>query len=437
MEILLPMKFVRSRLGLAITGLLFSALACSQAAVEDSNIPPAPVSTPALSPVSPTPSTPAEPGKPPSQAQLPDFLTEEDLALRTPSGPPPGVDKGKSSVPIEEVVFDTFDGGSLRLSEASEGDIERLRDRIAPIYEPRYVAADGGDWLDEDDLVLGYESKTEGAFAYPFRILNFHEIVNDVIDGTPILISYCPLCASAIVYSRVTQSDALLFGNTSALYESDLVMYDHQTGSYWFQVLGEAIVGPLTGARLEVFPSTTTTWGQWRELHPDTKVLSRDLGLLRGSAFGSPYDRDPFAGYSDAVNSGRFAFPVDPDKLDDRLRPGDRVITINVGDAHRAYLLTGQPDKVVNDEVNGEKVVVFIRSEGPTASAFFSALDGRTLVFELEGGAIRDDETGSEWNEGGRAVAGRLAGSQLEAVPSRASFWFSIVGALPGLEVHE
>ena len=92
----------------------------------------------------------------------------------------------------------------------------------------------------DTDLVLGYVGPESGsAFAYPVKMLNLHEIVNDVIDGRPVLISYCPLCASGAVYDRELAGEVLLFGNTSALYQSDLVMYDHQSGSYWFQVLGE------------------------------------------------------------------------------------------------------------------------------------------------------------------------------------------------------
>ena len=104
--------------------------------------------------------------------------------------------------------------------------------------------------MEDDDLVLGYESGDE-AFAYPINILNFHEMVNDVIGGDPVLIIYCPLCVSGVVFSRAVDGQTLTFGNTSALYQSDLVMYDHQTGTYWFQVAGEAVVGTMTGSRLD------------------------------------------------------------------------------------------------------------------------------------------------------------------------------------------
>ena len=151
----------------------------------------------------------------------------------TPTGPPPKLDTGSATVPLDAIVSDTFRGGYIPLSEATDTVIESLRDAIRPIYEPVYEPVEGGDWLKDDDLVMGYASAS-AAYAYPVRMLNLHEIVNDYIDGVPVLISYCSLCASGVVYNRELDGEVLLFGNTSALHESDLVMYDHQTGSYWF-----------------------------------------------------------------------------------------------------------------------------------------------------------------------------------------------------------
>ena len=395
-----------------LTTALLAAVACSQTVTE-----PAPDSPATTSQLFPT-----------SVAEA-----SSDPAPRTPTGPPAKVDTTIASVPLENVVFDTFALGFIRLSEASDSAIEGLRDRIQPVYEPRYDAVEGGDWLQDDDMVIGYASETD-AFAYPVKILNLHEIVNDVIDGVPVLVSYCPLCASGVVYSRELDGQVMIFGNTSALYESDLVMYDHQTGSYWFQVIGEAIVGPLTGKRLKPLPSMTTTWGRWKDLHAGTKVLSRNLGLL--PSFGNPYARDPLAGYADRVDRGLFAFPVSDDKLDGRLRPGDMVFAVQVEDTHKAYRLTDRRDEVVNDEVGGRVIVVIFRVEGPTAAAYFGALNGRTFSFGLNQGTVQDLETGSIWDDVGKAISGPMAGAQLTPVPSRTSFWFSLVGSLPGIELH-
>ena len=413
------------------------AVACSSASTnptpDEPSAPPGSVSPAASSQGASDGASSEQSASQPASASAPEVDKRKYLVPSTPKDAPPKLDTSIASVSLDEVVFDTFRGGFIRLSEADDRTIDNLRDRIKPIYEPKYDSVEGGDWLYEHDQILGYVSDSGEAFAYPFRILNFHEIVNDLIDNVPVLISYCPLCASAVVYSRELDDDVLLFGNTSALFESDLVMFDHNTGSYWFQVLGEAIVGPQTGKRLKVLPSMNVTWPQWKELHPNTKVLSRDLGLLPGDTYG----RDPFAGFDEQVNSGRFAFPVSEDKLDDRLSAGDRVLTIEIGGVAKAYLLSGREDQVTNDEIAGEKVAVIIRSEGPSAAAFLSTFDGQVLTFSLNSGVIEDAETGSQWDDSGRAVSGPLTGSQLTLLPSRTSFWFSIVGALPDIEVHK
>ena len=120
-----------------------------------------------------------------------------------------------------------------------------------------------------------------------------HEIVSDVIEGVPVLVTYCPLCFSGVVYSRELDGRLLTFGNTSALYQSDLVMYDHQTGSYWFQVAGEGVVGPLTASRLDLLPSTTVSWGEWRRLYPETRLLTGFADSATESVFAdSRYGRD-------------------------------------------------------------------------------------------------------------------------------------------------
>ncbi len=373
----------------------------------------------------------------PTSESVKDEVPEEPdpLVLYTPTEPPPPLDTTLHSVELSDIIFDTFGSGPVPLTKATPDLIRRLRDGIAPIYEPVYDAVDGGDWLSDDDLVIGYASES-GGYAYPIKILNLHEIVHDVIDGVPVLVSYCPLYASAVVYDRTLDDRVLVFGNTSALYESDMVMYDHQTGSYWFQVLGEAIVGPLTAKRLTMLPSQTIRWRDWKRMHPDTRILSIFLDIFPpDQVFGNPYDRDPFRGLGSRLNAGRFGWPVSEERLDGRLPAGDRVFAIQVAESHKGYLLSPEEDWVAIDVVGERAVVVIGRAGGPSASAYFSRVDGRDLTFKLDS-QLRDVETGTTWNDGGLAVAGPLSGTQLIAIPSRTSFWFSLVGALPGIELY-
>jgi hypothetical protein len=150
----------------------------------------------------------------------------EDRQVNVPQEVP-AVDISKHSVPLQDVYFDTFQPANraLPLDQATPDLIAQLRDAIPPIHNPGYEPAAEVTWLREGDQVLGY-AVGDQAWAYPIRILNFHEIVNDRLAKEPVLISYCPLCASGIVFSRQLGDRVLTFGNTSALYESDMVMLD-------------------------------------------------------------------------------------------------------------------------------------------------------------------------------------------------------------------
>lgn len=343
--------------------------------------------------------------------------------------PAPRLDTTRHSVPLEDIYFDTFGRTDrpVRLPDATPALIEQLRDAIPPLHRPRYEAAREVEWLRDDDLVVGYAAGSS-TWAYPIRILNFHEIVNDVLDGVPVLVSYCPLCHSGVVFGRILEGRTLTFGNTSALYESDMVMLDYQTGSYWWQVAGRAIVGPLTGKQLPILPSTTTTWRVWNNTHPGTAVLSRVTGYQRN------YNQNPFAGYAAQVNRGGFAFPVTRQRYAP-LDPGTIVLAVRRGGAARAYpIQTGRP-LVIQDRVADEPTVVFMDGHGG-AAAFDPRADGRELTFHVQNGAIRDKETGTHWDVAGQAVAGTLVGRRLQQLPARTSFWFAVVASDSDLTVH-
>ena len=355
-----------------------------------------------------------------------------------PAEPVPVLDRSIHSVPLMDILFDTFGGTPrfLPLDQAADDVIDQLRDVIRPINDPIYGSATDLPWLDDDKLVIGYRSES-GAYAYPVNILDFHEIVNDEIDGVPVLITYCPLCFSGVVFSRELGDDVLTFGNTSALYMSDLVMYDHQTGSYWFQVAGEAVVGPLSGSRLGLLPSTTITWGEWERLFPESKVLT---GIARAPEVFADrrYSRGLSAGFQERTNDRDFVFPVDERKLDDRLLDGELVLTVEIDDAVTVFPLGLIGDGVVNHQVAGKPVTVFALSGNRAAAAFSRELDGRTLTFEFQedGKQFVDLETGSVWDALGRATSGPLAGAELEQLNTRRSFWFSVAIAFPNVELY-
>jgi len=354
------------------------------------------------------------------------------LAHTQPMPPVPEVNLNRHSVPLDAIYFDTFrrDIRAVPLTLASPGLITQLRDAIPPLHHPKYESRTAVDWLTNDDIVIGYAAGNQ-AWAYPTRILNFHEIVNDTLAGEPVLIAYCPLCASGFALSRRLDDRVLRFGNTSALYQSDMVMLDYETGSYWWHVAGEAIVGTLTGAKLETLPAITTTWEQWQTIHPHTKVLSRDTGHRR------PYESRPFARYADMLNRGRFAFPVSGTARDGRLPAAANVLAVKVGDAVRAYRLDDAAPNAIMDSLGDQRLVVFTAGGGTGGAAYKPVASGQELTFVLRDGQYTDRETGSVWNLAGTAIVGSLKGTNLIPLPAKTSFWFALVAAEPDITIYE
>jgi hypothetical protein len=224
------------------------------------------------------------------------------------------------------------------------------KDDIPAIDEPTFVPVEeAAEWLADREPVI--ELDFDGvARAYPLQILVWHEIVNDEVAGTPVAVTFCPLCNTAIAFDRRLDRRVLDFGTTGNLRHSDLVMYDRQTESWWQQFGGEAVVGELAGAELELVPSRIVAWEDFAGRHPDGEVLSRETG------FGRDYGRNPYAGYDD-VDSGPF-FPA-AGANDDRLLPKERVVFVELGDDAVAIPFSVLAKaKRMEVEVGGERLEV-------------------------------------------------------------------------------
>jgi hypothetical protein len=232
------------------------------------------------------------------------------------------------------------------------------KDAIPAILEPRFVAAAQAGFLRPGDQVVGVRDG-KVAKAYPIRILNWHEVVNDSLNRTPIAVTYCPLTGSAVVYDRRHEGRTLSFGVSGKLYQSNVLLYDHQSESLWSQLGEAAVTGDLTGAKLEPLPAVVTTWQDWRSRHPDTLVLSTETGHRRD------YDRDPYASYH---QSARVMFPMD--HVDPRLRPKEWVLGLKIGERSKAYpfmALAGV--RSVLDDVSGKRVRIEFDPESKRATA--------------------------------------------------------------------
>lgn len=282
-----------------------------------------------------------------------------------------GFDLGNTSIPRDEIHH----GGPPR-------------DGIPAIDEPRFLEADSAGFLAPDDRIMGMDHNGV-AKAYPIKILNYHEVVNDDFNGEGVVISFCPLCGTGMAFSAGIDGRKTDFGVSGLLYNSDVLLYDRRTESLWSQIMAEAVSGPMVGAKLEHLPASHTTWRDWRKRHPDTVVLSTDTGYNRD------YNRTPYAGYED---SDRVWFPVA--NRDARYHSKELVIGLELDGGVKAYPFAelSQHDTPFQDEVAGRRI-----------SVHFDALNrtGRVL-----------DESGNE-------------------IPTVIAFWFAWAAFHPDTEVFE
>jgi hypothetical protein len=332
-----------------------------------------------------------------------------------------------------------FSKASISNDELTQG---QTKDGIPAISEPKFVAVLEAEFLGDQEPVIAFQLG-EDVRAYPLQILTWHEIVNDTVDGRPVLITFCPLCNTAIAFDRNVDGRVLDFGVSGFLRKSDLVMFDRFSDSLWQQITGEALVGQFTGTKLELLPSSIVAWADFRDKFPQGKVLSRDTGFSR------PYGRNPYEGYDD-ISSSPFLFRG---TTDGRLQAMERVVTVEIEGDVAAYpfsLLEARP--VVNDTVGGQPIVVFFKPGTASAldlsaiadsrdvgsgTAFSPVSDGRTLTFSSNGNTFTDAETGSTWDIFGNAIAGGLKGKALAPIVSGNHFWFAWAAFKPETRVWD
>ncbi|MBI3955698.1 DUF3179 domain-containing protein [Candidatus Gottesmanbacteria bacterium] len=279
----------------------------------------------------------------------------------------------KHSVPLDEII-----GGGPP------------KDGVPPIDNPKFVAiAQADSFLSGSDPGIALDINGGQRF-YPFQILVWHEIVNDTVNGKRVLVTYCPLCLSGIVFDPLVNGQRVEFGTSGKLWNSNLVMYDRKTDSLWSQILGEAITGEMTGARLAVLPSDMMGYENFKKTYPAGLVLSKETGAARF------YGQDP---YGDYYTSPGTYFPVG--KKDDRLGEKDFVLGIIVNNKAKAYW----PEAV--------------KKAGKIEDRF----EGKTIIarYEKDIDAVRLFE--------------KKADGTVERINPFGAFWFSWVAAHPDTEL--
>lgn len=327
------------------------------------------------------------------------------------------------------------------------------RDGIRSIDAPTFETPDAAaGWLAGHEPVVVLEVGDD-ARAYPLQIITWHEIVNDVVGGRPVVVTFCPLCNSALAFDSVVDGQTFEFGVSGLLRNSDLIMYDRTTETLWQQFTGEAIIGDLAGERLDFLPTAIVSFDDFRATHPDGRVLSRETGLRDPSSYGT----NPYAGYDtyDHILSAGGNFPLFAGEPDERLGAADRVVTVSLDESgvDVAYPYTVLEEvRVINDAPGGRDLVVFFtpgtasalgarviaEAEDVGATGVFDpVLDGRKLTFRFDGDRIVDEETGSAWNILGRATAGPLAGQRLSPIVHGDHFWFSWAAFKPETIIYQ
>ena len=293
------------------------------------------------------------------------------------------------------------------------------QDAIPSIDDPTF----DGDYIGEpDDQVVILEGELPR--AYPVRILSYHEIVNDVVDGRPVAVTWCPLCGSAVIYDRTVDGRTLEFGVSGKLADDDLVMYDRETGSEWKQSLGECIAGDLEGVELEVLPAAVTTYEQFRETNPEGVVLQpADARSEAASDDDEPapidYDMRPYEEYFESDGIGLPAHRGEGEG-----RPWDRgdlaAKAVILGVEHDGEAI-GYPRSrveaesgVVTDRVGDLDVVVFATDDGIYAY--------ENTGYKFDAGSDGFHADGTEWDPStGESDDGR----QLRRLPTRRLFAFA------------
>ncbi len=299
----------------------------------------------------------------------------------------------------------------IRLEEIAWGGVRK--DGIPSLDNPKLITASDASYLRDDDLVFGVSIKGDTR-AYPLRIMGWHEMFNEVIGGVPVALAYCTLCGSGILFETQVEGrrKPFVFGSSGFLYRSNKLMFDRETHSLWNQYTGKPVVGPLvdSGIELKQRPVVISTWDNWKDAHPNTKVLSLQTGHRRNYGSGVVY-RQYFA-------SPDLMFPALVDQSEHRQK--DYVFTIRQFGAARAWPLDAfSRTRVINDAIANRPLVLIGNADRRTVRAYER---GGHRFTATDGGLV--DEAGRKWTLTEETLVGP-DGAELPRVAGHISYWFA------------
>lgn len=304
----------------------------------------------------------------------------------------------------------------IRLEEIVWGGV--YKDGIPALTNPTLIEAADADYLTDDELVFGVSINGD-VRAYPLRIMDWHEMFNDVIGGVPVSLAYCTLCASGILFdTRQPNGTRFTFGSSGFLYRSNKLMYDHQTQSLWNQFTGKPVVGRLTDSdiSLKTFPVAITSWRKWKTDNPGTKVLSIETGYRRDYRPGQPY--------GDYFESADLLFPAQVARTE--LDPKDYVFALRSSGQEKAWSLTSFEETPVINDSAGALTLTLI---GDPATRTVRAYRTNGTKFEKTDHPRQVVANGETWAVTEEALM-NADGTSFPRLPGHIAYWFAWSGYL-------
>ncbi len=305
------------------------------------------------------------------------------------------------------------------------------KDGIPALSSPELLSVSSISYLTDNDLVVGIKIGDE-VRAYPHPILDWHEIINDGIGTHKYAITYCPLTGSGIAWNRKIGDQETTFGVSGFLYNTNLIPYDRLTNSNWSQMLMTSVNGSLIGTTVESYPIIETTWLTWKNMFPDSKVVSKNTGHSRN------YGAFPYGDYK--INHDRLLFPVIHE--DSRLPKKERIFGIILDDQTKAYRFSTFTNGTIafNETLNNNQIVIIGNKSKNFLTGFDRKLsDGTILTFtsvQNELPILMTDNESNKWNIFGEAVDGPRKGEKLKPIQSYVAYWFAWAAFYPNTEIY-
>lgn len=317
-------------------------------------------------------------------------------------------------------------------------------DGIPPLDNPTMILAAEADYLDPWDPVFGLSINGDSR-AYPLRIIDWHEMANDVVGGVPVSIAYCTLCGAAIAYDgRGSDGNEYTFSSSGFLFRSNKLMYDRRTQTLWNQLTGEPVMGDLVGTdiELDILPIVLTTWDAWQMQHPDTVVVDENTGISRNYELG--------AAYGDYFAADITMFPVW--QQSEARATKEFVYALRLNDIPKAYPVELLAEAGVVNDVLADTAVVLIASRGIVVSEGESQRAGpveyssgaEVRAYEAGSYLFRPgpdadtvlDQAGNEWQVTEEALLGP-DGEQLPRLSGHLAYWFGWYAFYPETLLYE